>query len=139
MSLVNDQTGPLFRTFMPRRKEILQAKNAHTIDLKVYPPGYFQGFNPTAEFTKWVLVEVDTVADIPSGMETFELAGGQYAVFHYKGLSSDPSIFQYIFSQWIPNSKYMVDDRPHFEVLGAKYKNNDPNSEEEIWIPIKEK
>ncbi len=25
------------------------------------------------------------------------------------------------------------------EVLGEKYKNADPNSEEEIWIPIKRK
>ena len=49
------------------------------------------------------------------------------------------SIFQYIFSEWIPQSDYSVDDRPHFEVLGAKYKNNDPDSEEEIWIPIKKK
>jgi AraC family transcriptional regulator len=29
-----------------------------------------------------------------------------------------------------------LDDRPHFEVLGEKYKNNDPTSEKEIWIPI---
>ena len=25
---------------------------------------------------------------------------------------------------------------PHFEILGAQYKNNEPDSEEEIWIPI---
>ena len=24
-----------------------------------------------------------------------------------------------------------------FEILGEKYKNGDPNSEEEIWIPVK--
>ncbi|MEP1984886.1 MAG: GyrI-like domain-containing protein, partial [Maribacter dokdonensis] len=41
--------------------------------------------------------------------------------------------------EWIPNSEYQLDGRPHFEVLGAKYKNNDPNSEEEVWIPIKAK
>lgn len=29
--------------------------------------------------------------------------------------------------------------QPHFEVLGEKYKDNDPTSEEEIWIPIKAK
>jgi predicted transcriptional regulator YdeE len=32
-----------------------------------------------------------------------------------------------------------IDNRPHFEVLGDKYKNNDPSSEEEIWIPIRKK
>jgi AraC family transcriptional regulator len=34
---------------------------------------------------------------------------------------------------------FEVDDRPHFEILGIRYRNNDPNSEEEIWIPIIEK
>lgn len=38
---------------------------------------------------------------------------------------------------WLPASDYNLDNRPHFEVLGEKYKNNDPTSEEEIWIPIK--
>jgi len=72
-------------------------------------------------------------------METFVLPGGLYAVFDYKGLSTDNSIFQYIFENWLPNSDYILDNRAHFEVLGDKYKNNDPTSEEEIWIPIKAK
>ena len=74
---------------------------------------------------------------LPQGMESFVLEGGLYAVFDYKGSSTDMSIYQYIFSEWIPNSAYTVDDRPHFEVLGPKYKNNSPDSEEEIWIPVK--
>jgi len=73
-------------------------------------------------------------------METFTLSGGEYAVFDYKGSSDDSSIFfQYIFMTWLPNSEYKLDNRPHFEVLGEKDKNNDSNSEEEIWIPIKKK
>jgi len=72
-------------------------------------------------------------------METLVLPGGLYAVFEYKGLSTDNSIFQYILGTWLLNSDYDLDDRPHFEVLGDKYKNNDPTSEEEIWIPIKTK
>jgi AraC family transcriptional regulator len=35
----------------------------------------------------------------------------------------------------LPGSEYFLDNRPHFEVLGDKYKNNDPTSEEEIWKP----
>lgn len=32
----------------------------------------------------------------------------------------------------------LVEYKPnHFEILGEKYKNNDPLSEEDIWIPIK--
>lgn len=74
---------------------------------------------------------------VPENMETFTLPGGLYAAFDYKGLNTDDSIFQYIFGTWLPNSDYDLDDRPHFEVLGEQYRNNDPASEEEIWIPIK--
>jgi AraC family transcriptional regulator len=70
-------------------------------------------------------------------MEPFRLEGGLYAVFDFKGSGNDKSIFQYIFGTWLPGSDYNLDNRPHFEVLGEKYKNNDPGSEEEIWIPIK--
>jgi putative chromate ion transporter len=60
------------------------------------------------------------------------------AVFAFKGdLSLAQKTFEYIFKTWLPNSKYNLDNRPHFEILGEKYKNNDPASEEEIWIPIK--
>jgi AraC family transcriptional regulator len=72
-------------------------------------------------------------------MEAFTLEGGLYAVFDYVGSSNDPSIFQYIFMTWVPNSEYDLDQRPHFEVLGENYKNNDLTSQEEIWIPIRKK
>jgi AraC family transcriptional regulator len=42
----------------------------------------------------------------------------------------------YIFNTWLPQSNYQLAPRPHFEILGEKYKNNHPDSEEEIWIPI---
>ncbi|MGK2861531.1 MAG: GyrI-like domain-containing protein [Chitinophagaceae bacterium] len=48
-------------------------------------------------------------------------------------------MFSYIFNTWLPPSGYDLDNRPHFEILGEKYKNDDPLSEEEIWIPIKQK
>jgi AraC family transcriptional regulator len=82
-------------------------------------------------------VEVDIETQIPEGMETLTIPGGMYAVFHYKGLSTDTSIFEYIFKTWLPSSGYVLDDRPHFERLGEKYKNGDPNSEEDIFIPVK--
>jgi predicted transcriptional regulator YdeE len=44
--------------------------------------------------------------NVPNDMETFTLTGGLYAVFDYKGLSTDNSIFQYIFETWLPSSEY---------------------------------
>ena len=37
----------------------------------------------------------------------------------------------------MPASEYILDKRPHFEILGEKYKNDDPASEEEVWIPVR--
>jgi len=95
-------------------------------------------FGPEANppFTYWGGVEVVAAN---KGFEHLDIPAGTYAVFHYKGLSSDSTIWRYIYSQWLPNSEWELDDRPHFERLGAKYKNNDPNSEEEIFIPVRPK
>jgi AraC family transcriptional regulator len=73
-------------------------------------------------------------------MQTIILPAGKYAVFNYKGLASHAApFFNYIFTEWIPNSIYELDNRPHFEILGEKYSNSSPDSEEEVWIPIKDK
>ena len=105
----------------------------------IYKPDHFADFKLTNEFERWATVEVSTFDHVPPEMETFVLQGGLYAVFDYKGLNTDSSIFQYIYNTWLPTSGYDLDDRLHFEVLGEKYKNNDPASEEEIWIPVKKK
>jgi len=139
MSLANNRTGELWQSFMPIRREISNNVSNDLISMQVYKPTHFADFKPTNEFEKWATVEVTNFESVPTGLETFSLTGGLYAVFDYKGSSNDPSIFQYIFGTWLPGSDYFLDYRPHFEVLGDKYKNNDPTSEEEIWIPIKPK
>lgn len=139
MSLSDNKTTALWKRFMPRRAEITHQVTSDLISMQLYSPLYFANFNPGTEFTKWAAVEVSTFESIPQGMETFLLTGGLYAVFDYKGHPNDGTIFKYIFGTWLPESTYTLDERPHFEVLGEKYKNNDPTSEEEIWIPIKPK
>ncbi|MGA0555966.1 GyrI-like domain-containing protein [Larkinella sp. VNQ87] len=139
MSLANDRTGELWRNFMPRRKEIPNPVTRDLISLQVYDqPLTYADFGPTTGFEKWALVEVGDFETIPDGMEAFTLPRGLYAVFHYQGLANAfAATFHYIFGTWLPNSAYALDHRPHFEVLGEKYKNNDPSSEEEIWVPVK--
>ncbi len=139
MSLADNKTGELWKSFMPKRKEISNCVSNNLISMQIYKSTYFSDFSPINKFEKWATVEVSDFNSIPSDMETFTLVDGLYAVFDYKGSSNDPSIFQYIFGTWLPNSNYLLDDRPHFEVLGEKYKNADPSSEEEIWIPIRKK
>lgn len=139
MSFADNKTGQLWGSFMPRRKELTNAIGTELYSVQLYTPLFFAHFDPHRIFEKWAAAEVSHFDLVPEGMETLVLPSGLYAVFFYKGSSLDTSIFQYIFGTWIPNSKYDLDDRPYFEVLGEKYKNADPNSEEEIWIPIRDK
>ena len=136
MSLIYNKTGFLWRQFAPRIKEILNRVSEDKISMQVYPPNFNNQFHPNKEFEKWATVEVHDFKNIPDGMKSFTLQEGLYAVFTYKGSSADSKVFEYIFSEWMPTSKFKIDDRPHFEVLGKKYRNNDKDSEEEIWIPI---
>lgn len=137
MPFNNDQTFKLWSGFMPRRNEIINAVDTSLYSVQVYPEGFLQNFDPSTEFEKWALVEVEGYNSVPESMVTFDLPGGLYAVFHYKGSSDNAAqVFGYILQEWLPKSGYELDARPHFEVLGEKYKTGDVNSEEEIWIPI---
>lgn len=134
----NNKTVELWRSFMPGRTEIKNNIGTELYSMQLYTPTFFDHFNPDEAFEKWATMEVTDFESIPAGMHSFILQGGLYAVFRYKGAASDGSnTFQYILGSWLPKSGYQLDNKPHFEVLGAKYKNEDPESEEEIWIPVK--
>ena len=141
MSLSDNRTGELWRNFMQRRKEIKNNLTTELFSLQVYDPSLdFEKFNQDTTFEKWAAVEVPDFDAIPFEMETLILTGGLYAVFVHRGAASTgPKTFQYIFKTWLPDSEYSLDNRPHFEILGEKYKNEDPESEEEVWIPVKRK
>jgi len=136
MSLNEDKTFELWKSFMPIRNKVENRVSSDLISLQVYDstPSVV---NMEAIFTKWAVVEVDSFDALPNDMKTLEIDGGLYAIFHYKGLNTDKKIFIDIYLDWLPESIYALDNRPHFQVLGPKYKNNDPNSEEDIYIPIK--
>lgn len=139
MTLSANRTAELWQSFMPRLKDIRNRQNAELISAEVYDPDPdFKDFNLTTEFEKWAAVEVSAFNEIPQNMEALTINSGLYAVFLYKGAANDfESTFRYIFGTWLPASGYSLDSRPHFEVMGEKYKGNDPTSEEEIWVPVK--
>jgi len=138
MSRTEDRTGELWGSFMPRRHEVLQRLNTDFWSMQVFPGGPEQLYDPGAQFTKWAAVAVvDNDTPIPAQMQAYELTGGLYAVFMHTGPATDSSTFEYIFSQWLPNSSYTLDDREHFEVLPEHYRPMDPLAQEEIWIPVR--
>ena len=139
MSLAENRTVALWQSFMPRLKELTSRMGTDLYSLQQYPIDYFQSFDPTRSFEKWAAVAVSSVDPIPAGMDTLRL-NGTYAIFDFQGTPAEfGNAIQYILSIWLPQSDYKLDDRPHFELLGEKYKRNDPLSEEEIWIPIRKR
>ncbi len=135
-SFANNQTRLLWSGFMPKRKTITDAISNDLYAVQIYPNG--MPSDPTEIFVKWATMEVNAGATVPEGMEVLQLPPGNYAVFLHKGsAATGPQAFRYIFMEWLPASGHKLDDRPHFEILGAAYKNDDPQSEEEIWIPVK--
>lgn len=139
MCLSDDKTLELWRSFMPRRKEISNKLGSELFSIQIFDNNLdFANFNTQTVFEKWAAVEVSNFDAIPDEMETLIIPGGLYAVFLYHGSSAAAAkTFQYIFESWLPNSTFSLDKRPQFEIMGEKYKNDDPDSEEEIWIPIK--
>lgn len=138
MSFTENKTFQLWNGFMPKRKEIENVLNANLYSLEVYPENYFDDFDANDIFQKWAAVEVSDYENVPYEMQTLLIPSGLYAVFLHLGPATEGhKTYNYIFAEWLPNSEYLVDERPHFAVMNEKYKKDDPTSEEEIWIPIK--
>ena len=139
-SLADDKTALLWKRFMKKKDDISNKKRNDLFSVQVYDEGFISGhFNSQSVFEKWAAVEVEDYSGIDKGLKGLKLPEGLYAVFTHEGTSNEfAETAKFIFEEWIPSSEYIIDDRPHFEVLGKEYKGpEDPASKEKIWIPIK--
>jgi AraC family transcriptional regulator len=127
-----------FLLWQPFKKALSSAAYPALVSFSIqnYSKKYFDHFNPTNDFEYCAAVEKRDL-QTPDGMIEWNLPGGMYAVFEHVGL---PDTFTQklteIFTVWLPQSDYRLDDRPHFQRMDECYRLNDPNSIEEIWIPI---
>ena len=138
MSQANNRSRELWQSFRPLVPAIKDRIGADLYSVQVYDsPDYFAAYSPAREFERWAAVEVSSTAEMLPAMEILSLTGGLYAVFSYRGTPAEFAPFaQQIFGAWLPASGYVLDDRPHFEVLTPQYRADDPNAEETIWIPL---
>lgn len=139
-SLADDKTELIWKRFMKKKDDIENTKSDDLYSVQVYDEGFISGhFNSQSIFEKWAAVEVENYSGLSEGMKGLKLPGGLYAVFTHEGTSKEfATTAKFIFEEWIPASEYQLDNRPHFEVLGEKYKGpDDSKSIEKIWIPIK--
>tara|TARA_B100000497_G_scaffold128039_1_gene172747 strand:+ start:6334 stop:6807 length:474 start_codon:yes stop_codon:yes gene_type:complete len=134
MDLQTFAPAEVWSQFMPRISRVNNRLNDDLISLRSFEGIPLFGPNASPVFVYWGGVETEVKND---GFEHIHIPSGTYAVFHFKGLSSDSTIWRYIYGEWLPNSSWELDDKPHFERLGPAYKNNHPDSEEEIYIPLR--
>jgi AraC family transcriptional regulator len=137
--MANNKVRELWQGFRPRAHEIADRLSPDFISMTVYPDGFRRAqFTPLTVHQKWAAVEVSDLTNVPEGMESFTIPAGKYAVFHHRGTAMDAAkTYNYIFNSWQPGSGYELDERPYFELLGEKYVPTSPDSEEDIFIPIK--
>ncbi|MFA0962302.1 GyrI-like domain-containing protein [Roseivirga sp. BDSF3-8] len=140
MSLNKDQTNILWQAFMPRRQAIPQPIGHDLYSVEIYPSGFEMAtFDNSTVFTKWAAVRVASADNLPRNMKPLQIPKGRYAVFIHHGVAKDFSkTAAFIYEEWLPKSGYMLDQRPHFEVMGKKYYGPiDPRSQEEVYIPVR--
>ena len=139
MSLREDATAVLWQRFMPRRKGIQNALGEELYSVQSFSElDGFESFTPEAIFEKWAAVEVASRNCVPDDMQLFVLRGGHFAVFdHYGPPSEFPKTLSFIFTEWMPQSAWQLDDREHFEILLSDWRADDPNAREEVWVPVK--
>lgn len=122
----------LWKRFMPRKNEIQNSVNDELIAMQIY-----SDFNAIENsFDIWACAEVSSLDRIPAEMTGFKVPNGDYAVFLHKGMDASKT-YQQIMTQWLPDSGYEIDNRPHFQVMGDRYINGSPDSEEDFYVPIR--
>jgi AraC family transcriptional regulator len=138
MTLYSDQSVQLWTRFMNLFMKENYRLGPNKYNVHLYPDDYFTNFDPSKEFIKWAAAEHR--GDIPPTLEELEVPEGLYAVFIHNGPAATAfKTFEYIFQVWLPKSEYIIDQRPHFEVMDPNYQKDSENATEELWVPIKPK
>ncbi|AXP01812.1 MULTISPECIES: GyrI-like domain-containing protein [Pseudomonas] len=83
-------------------------------------------------------VEISRLDDLPEQYHWIEIPPGRYAVFEHRGpLKTLPQTFQYIWSEWLPQSGHEGACTPEFERYSEDFNPRTGQGTLEIWIPLK--
>lgn len=136
-SLAMDVTASLWQQFSVITRKFPGSFAAERYSVSAYGPGFFTNFDPQRSFRKWAAAPV-TQGKLPTSMlQWLDIPPGLYAVFQYRGKASDGAdFFRSIFTDWLPQSGYQLDLRPHFEILPPGYAPDDPSAVEDVYIPV---
>ncbi len=82
---------------------------------------------------------VDLPVDVDGEIGSMNIEGGKYAVGHFElAVDEYQQAWNYLFSQWLPESGYQVDNRPCFEMyLNSPEEHPENKHLVDIHVPIK--
>ncbi len=136
LTFYNNSPVALWQQFMPRKKEIQNIYKDELFSVQTYPTSYFESFNPESAFTILASTRVKFESlKVPDGMEHFIIQEGLYAKFTLTGMNIQ-ALMNSIITEWLPKSGFQIANRPHFQLMDKRYKHNQDDSEEDVYIPI---
>jgi AraC family transcriptional regulator len=110
---------------MPRRKEVLNTWHGLLLDAIVQ--SYF--YDNSMQFEYWTAIAVTDFEMIPDGMASFKISG--LLLFYYRE-AMQMLLRLNIFCYLVTEFRVCFRSSASFEILGDKYINDHPDSEEEI-------
>lgn len=141
VSMVNGENNPKIPAFWAESDQ-----NGFTAELEknLGPMGFLgvcTDFNiPEQEFTYYIATEkmTDTIQE---DWEVKVVPASTWAIFDSIGpvTRTIQSVWERIFSEWLPTSGYEHADAPELEVYPRGGNTNDENYRCEVWIPIMKK
>jgi predicted transcriptional regulator YdeE len=127
----NNEIPQMWQAFGPRVGEIPHMAQPHV--------AYGISANmdeSTGEFDYIAGFEVSGAEDLPEGMVRWDVPAGTYAVFSTT-LPGIGETFRHAYHTWMPQAGYQSTGGPDFEVYDERFDPEDPDSEFDLYIPIK--
>lgn len=128
---INFTIPKLWSSFNPRAGEIKDRRGG-ALGLCIS-----EGFDD-CHFSYMACCEVNRVESIPEGMIARTVPACKYLVFTHKGsVDKLGETYDFIYGRYLPNSSYEVQAMIDFELYDERFKPDSPDSEMDIYIPIK--
>jgi AraC family transcriptional regulator len=133
----DNKFGQAWDRFFPYEKAISNRTNEKVFyGVEDYGPEFEQ----THQWMYFPSTQVSSLDEIPTGLFGRTLPAATYAVFTAKGgIPKLHDTFMYAYMTWLPASEYESAYPFDFEYYDERFKDQDPNSEIDIFIPVKPK
>lgn len=138
--LAADQTTKLWERFMPVYMAHQPQRKLPLFSVQEYAISSFDEFTPQTPFTHWAACLSNALLSLPEDFRTVHIPEGWYWVDTLYGPPSGLSMVMQNAITALTQEGYEVDmSRPHFQRMDHRYKHNEADSEEDLFIPIKKR